>query len=112
MLHNANTCPTTKANLTLFFGDDYYFTISDGFANSVTSTITAGSALDLSNLQVRLYIDNKLALLCQARCIRMGNHNLRNKWRLLRGRAQTYAMLLAGMGLMGFVSRRKNVNNS
>lgn len=135
------------------FWDDYYFTIPDGFANSVTSTISAGSALDLSNLQARLYMGNThetgaaapgtllsawgttvvyspfvsaTTVVLNPLSLAAGTYTLQ-----IRGTVsgtsggsyagvlnltnpvpepETYAMLLAGLGLMGFMSRRKNVN--
>lgn len=136
------------------FWDDYYFTIPDGFANSVTSTITAGSALNLSNLQARLYIGNShqtgavvpgtllsawgttvvynplvsaTTVVLNPLSLAAGTYTLQ-----IRGTVsgtnggsyagvlnltnpvpepETYAMLLAGLGLMGFIYRRKKVNN-
>ncbi len=135
------------------FWDDYYFTIPDGFANSVTSTITAGSALDLSNLQARLYMGNThqtsdvvpgtllsawgttvvysplvsvTTVVLNPLSLAAGTYTLQ-----IRGTVsgtsggsyagvlnltnpvpepETYAMMLAGLGLMGFMSRRKNKN--
>jgi hypothetical protein len=48
---------TSAATGTTFF-DDYIFTIPNGSANSVTSSINLDSILGLANLQTRLYTGN------------------------------------------------------
>lgn len=135
------------------FWDDYYFTIPAGFANSVTSTITADSALGLSNLQARLYMGNThqtgavvpgtllsawgttvvysptvsaTTVVLNPLSLAAGTYTLQIRGTVFGTSGgsyagvlnltnpvpepETYTMLLAGLGLMGFMARRKNVN--
>lgn len=135
------------------FYDDYYFTIPDGFANSVTSTISADTVLGLSNLQARLYMGNThetgaiapgtllsawgttvffsptvsaTTVVLNPLSLAAGTYTLQIRGTVFGASGgsyagvlnltnpvpepETYAMMLAGLGLMGFMSRRKNVN--
>jgi PEP-CTERM motif len=135
------------------FWDDYYFTIPAGFANSVTSTITAGSALDLSNLQARLYMGNThetatvapgtllsawgttviysptvsaTTVVLNPLSLAAGTYTLQIRGTVSGSSGgsyagvlnltnpvpepETYAMMLAGLGLMGFMSRRRKTS--
>ena len=137
----------SSASATPFY-DAYYFTIPDGNANSVTSTISSGSLLGISGLQARLFSghSNPTGTLPNGAITAWGNVvnvlpgvNIEtvvlNSTSLLAGNytlqirgtvdgfaggsyagvlnltpvpeAETYAMFLAGLGLMGFISRRR-----
>ena len=134
------------------FYDAYFFTIPDGFASSVTSTISVGSFLGINNLQARLYSGNSNTIgtvggsiisawgtmLNPAPGITVDTVILNPTAPLLAGiytlqirgtvvgsgggsyagvlnitpipEPETYAMLLAGLGLVGFMSRRRKFN--
>jgi hypothetical protein len=135
------------------FWDDYYFTIPNGFANSVTSTITADSALGLSNLQARLYTGNThetgavapgtllsawgttvvysptvsaTTVVLNPLSLAAGTYTLQIRGTVFGSSGgsyagvlnltnpipepETYAMMLAGLGLMGFMSRRRKTS--
>jgi PEP-CTERM motif len=137
------------------FYDDFIFTIPDGSANSVTTSINLDSILGLTDLRARLYtgsthqtgpvvpgtlIENwgatvnysptvsATTVVLNPVSLLAGTYTLQIKGTVagLSGGSyagvlnianpvpvpepETYAMLLAGLGLMGFMSRRKNVN--
>jgi PEP-CTERM motif len=138
----------SAATGTTFF-DAYYFTIPNGSANSVTSSINLDSILGLSNLRARLYAGNVndttnsvtsilenwgttvnfsptvgiTTVVLNPISLLAGSYTLQIKGTVagLSGgsyagvlnianpvpEAQSYAMLLAGLGFMGFVSRRR-----
>jgi hypothetical protein len=131
------------------FYDAYYFTIPDGSANSVTSSINLDSILGLSNLKARLYAGNVndttnsvisilenwgttanfsptvgiTTVVLNPISLLAGSYTLQIKGTVagLAGgsyagvlnianpvpEAESYAMLLAGLGFMGFISRRR-----
>jgi PEP-CTERM motif len=135
------------------FYDDFIFTIPDGSANSVTTSINLDSILGLTDLRARLYtgsthqtgpvvpgtlIENwgatvnysptvsATTVVLNPVSLLAGTYTLQIKGTVagLSGGSyagvlnianpvpepETYAMLLAGLSLMGFMSRRKNVN--
>jgi PEP-CTERM motif len=134
---------------TTFF-DDYYFTIPNGTANSVTSSINLDSILGLTNLQARLYTGNThqtgavvpgtlmsawgttinysptvgvTTVVLNPISLVAGDYTLQIRGTVsgLSGGSyggvlniaqpvpepETYGMLLAGIGLVGFAGRRK-----
>lgn len=142
----------TESVGTVFY-DDYYFTVPDGFANSVTSTISADTILGLSNLQARLYMGNThetgaiapgtllsawgssvffsptvsaTTVVLNPLSLAAGTYTLQIRGTVFGASGgsyagvlnltnpvpepETYAMMLAGLGLMSFMSRRKFVN--
>ena len=133
------------------FYDAYYFTIPNGSANSVTSSINLDSILGLSNLRARLYAGNTndttfalpsiienwgttvnfspsvgiTTVVLDPISLLAGSYTLQVKGTVagLSGgsyagvlnianpvpEAQSYAMLLAGLGVIGFISRRRRI---
>lgn len=130
------------------FYDAYYFTIPEGIANSVTSTISSGSFLGISNLQARLFAGhsnptgsipggaitawgnlvnvlpgvNIETVVLNPTALIAGNYTLQIRGTVIGSsggsyagvlnvtpvpEAETYAMFLAGLGLLGFISRRR-----
>jgi len=132
------------------FYDAYYFTIPEGIANSVTSTISSGSFLGISNMQGRLFSGhsnptgvipggaitawgNVVSLLpgvniettvLNPTALTAGNYTLQIRGAVIGTsggsyagvlnvtpvpEAETYALFLAGLGFMGFISRRRKL---
>lgn len=133
------------------FYDAYYFTIPNGSANSVTSSINLDSILGLSNLRTRLYAGNTndttnsvtsiiqnwgatvnfspsvgiTTVVLNPISLLAGSYTLQVKGTVSGTsggsyagvlnianpvpEAQSYAMLLAGLGVIGFISRRRRV---
>lgn len=133
------------------FFDDYIFTIADGSANSVTSSINLDSIFQLSDLSARLYTGSThytglavpgtlmevwgtvanfsptvsaTTVVLNPLSLSAGTYTLQIKG-IVTGlyggsyagvlniappvpEPETYAMLLAGLGLIGFISRRRN----
>jgi hypothetical protein len=140
----------TMASSELFY-DAYYFSIPDGFANAVTTTVNVGSFLGISGLQARLYsghsntigtvggsiispwatmvnpipgVSVETVVLSPTNPLLAGNYTLQVRGTVTGSgggsyagtlnltpipEAETYAMLLAGLGLMGVVSRRRKI---
>lgn len=134
------------------FYDAYYFTIPNGSANSVTSSINLDSILGLSNLRARLYAGNTndttnsvssiienwgttvnfspsvgiSTVVLNPISLLAGSYTLQVKGTVSGSsggsyagvlnianpvpEAQSYAMLLAGLGLVGFISRRRRIS--
>jgi hypothetical protein len=140
---------TSAASGTTFF-DDYIFTIPDGSANSVTSSINLGSLLGIDSLQARLYSGNAhytgavapgtlleawgtvvnyspgvsaTTVVLDPLLLMAGTYTLQIRGTVtgLAGGSyagvlnvtppipelETYALLLAGLGMVGAVARRK-----
>ena len=132
------------------FWDDYIFTIPNGSANSVTSSINLDSILGLSNLQTRLYtgsahqtaavvpgtlmsawgttvnfsptvgittvVLNPISLLAGTYTLQVRGTVTGTSGGSYAGvlniaqpvpEPESYAMLLTGLGLMGFMARRR-----
>ena len=132
------------------FWDDYIFTIPNGSANSVTSSINLDSILGLSNLQARLYTGNVhqtaavvpgtlmsawgttvnfsptvgiTTVVLNPISLLAGTYTLQVKGTVagISGGSyagvlniaqpvpepESYAMLMAGLGLIGFMARRR-----
>lgn len=132
------------------FWDDYIFTIPNGSANSVTSSINLDSILGLSNLQTRLYtgsahqtaavvpgtlmsawgttvnfsptvgittvVLNPISLLAGTYTLQVRGTVAGTSGGSYAGvlniaqpvpEPESYAMLLTGLGLMGFMARRR-----
>ena len=150
---NTSPASVTYGGNTYFgtsFYDDYQFTVTPGFANSLTSSIDFGSFFGISGLQARIYAGHThetgvppLGTLIQAwgNTVSAGSVNLTNVvlppislaagvYTLqIRGvvtgsaggsysgvfnitpvpETDTYAMLIAGLGVMGLVARRKSI---
>lgn len=144
---NAFNASTTGST----FFDDYYFTIPNGSANSLTSSLNLGSIFGLTNLSARLYIGNThetgaiapgtlmsdwgsvvnynpttsvSTVVLNTITLAAGTYTLQIKGTVsgLAGGSytgvlnlanpvpepETYALLVAGLSLVGGVSRRKN----
>lgn len=148
-LNYGNSFASATTGTTFF--DAYYFTIPDGSANSVTSSINLDSILGLSNLRARLYAGNTndttnsvasiiqnwgttvnfspsvgiTTVVLNPISLAAGSYTLQIKGTVagLSGgsyagvlnianpvpEAESYAMLLAGLGVISFVSRRRKV---
>lgn len=133
------------------FYDAYYFTIPNGSANSVTSSINLDSILGLSDLRARLYAGNTndtafalpsiienwgttvnlspsvgiTTVVLNPISLLAGSYTLQVKGTVSGSsggsyagvlnianpvpEAQSYAMLLAGLGVIGFISRRRRI---
>jgi hypothetical protein len=135
------------------FWDDYIFTIPNGSANSVTSSINLDSILGLTNLRARLYtgsthetgavapgtlLDNWgttvnfsptvgiTTVVLNPISLLAGTYTLQIKGTVAGSSGgsyagvlniaqpipepESYAMLIAGLGLMGFMARRRKAN--
>ncbi len=135
------------------FWDDYIFTIPNGSANSVTSSINLDTILGLTNLRARLYtgsthetgavapgtlIDNWgttvnfsptvgiTTVVLNPISLLAGTYTLQIKGTVAGSSGgsyagvlniaqpipepESYAMLIAGLGLMGFMARRRKAN--
>ena len=134
------------------FYDAYYFTIPNGSANSVTSSINLDSILGLSNLKARLYSGNTndttfslpsiiencgttvnyspsvgiTTVVLNPISLLAGSYTLQVKGTVAGSsggsysgvlnianpvpEAQSFAMLLAGLGIFGFMSRRRKID--
>ena len=133
------------------FYDAYYFSIPDGFASAVATTVNVGSFLGISGLEARLFaghsntigtvggsiispwatmvnpvpgVSVETVVLSPTSPLLAGNFTLQVRGTVtgLGGgsyagtlnltpvpEAETYAMFLAGLGLMGFMSRRRKL---
>jgi len=143
-----NTFASAASGTTFF--DDFIFTIPDGSANSVTSSINLDSILGLSNLQARMYsgsthytgpvapgtlveawgttvnysptvsattvVLNPISLLAGTYTLQIRGTVTGSSGGSYAGvlnvaqpvpEPESYAMLVAGLGLMGFMSRRR-----
>ena len=140
---------SAAANTTFY--DAYYFTIPNGSANSVTSSINLDSILGLKDLRARLYAGNSndttfalpsiienwgntvnfspsvgiTTVVLNPISLLAGSYTLQVKGTVLGSsggsyagvlnianpvpEAQSYAMLLAGLGVIGFISRRRRI---
>jgi hypothetical protein len=142
-----------SASVGTTFYDAYYFTIPDGTANSITSTISFGTTSGLDNLRARLYAGNlnpasstaipgqisgwgntatlipglvtTETVVLNPVALLAGSYTLQIKGTVTGTgggsyagvmnispvpEADTYAMLLAGLGVVGFMSRRRRIN--
>lgn len=142
---------TSAATGTTFY-DDYIFTIPDGSANSVTSSINLDSILGLTDLQARLYTGNAhytgpaapgtlieawsttvnysptvsaTTVVLNPVSLLAGTYTLQIRGTVSGSSGgsyagvlniaqpvpepESYAMLLAGLGIMGFTARRRKV---
>jgi hypothetical protein len=142
---NTFTIPATGGET---FHDAYFFTIPDGIANSVTSTISSGSFLNINNVDARLFSGHSnptgsipggaitgwgtvvtlfpgvtvSTTVLNPTVLLAGDYTLQIRGTVTGSaggsyagvlnltpvpEAETYAMFLAGLGLMGLISRRR-----
>ena len=148
-LNYGNTFASSTTGTTFY--DAYYFTIPNGSANSVTSSINLDSILGLSNLRARVYSGNTndttnsvtsilenwgatvnfspsvgiTTVVLNPISLLAGSYTLQVKGTVAGSsggsyagvlnianpvpEAQSYAMLLAGLGMLGFMSRRHRI---